>query len=298
MHTQRLPDPASRDGMVLVLTVMVLAVLIVLGYAYAFNAGVSRRATLNAREAFLRAADRESVLAYAVALLEADGRNGETDTLEDPWAQELLVRSPDGRSYTVRIRDEESKLNINAHVLRGRPEQNLLALERAVLAAGGTPEDVEHILGLATDQHPIPCMDGLRRSGLLPGALFEGRDGKPPLDELLATHPAWVNVNTASEEVLEALWQDAARARAVLEHRQTAPFTSRAEVQGLLQAEGEAEQERWLLALLDIESRYFRIRIQDAEAVRVPGALEALVERSGDRVRILRVREGGKGVEP
>lgn len=302
--------------MVLILTVLVLSILVVLGYAFSFSAGVNRRTARNVRDALVRECAAESALNYAVAMLEADAKDNDFDSLDEKWADaELAVevgselpRQPYGglarRSYggscSIQIADEDGKLNVNRAVLPPEdPEKEpdlRPVLKRLIRKAGGADRDFEAIAAWLDPAHPLPVMSGLRAAPDIEPELFEEESDKPSLDRLLTTHPQHININTAPEEVLDALWDDFGLTRSVLDRRETEPFRSLSEVQGFLNAAGVSEAGRKVTPLLAVKSEFFTIRVSH------PGRgsaedLTVLVRRMDRQVEVLHVRRGAKEAE-
>ena len=72
------------------MTVLVLSILVVLGYAFSYSAGVYGSTARNARDALRRECAAESALNKAMAMLRANGGAGRFDSLDQPWAADNL----------------------------------------------------------------------------------------------------------------------------------------------------------------------------------------------------------------
>lgn len=72
------------------MTVLVLSILVVLGYAFSYSAGVYGSTARNARDALRRECAAESALNKAMAMLRANGGAGRFNSLDQPWAADNL----------------------------------------------------------------------------------------------------------------------------------------------------------------------------------------------------------------
>jgi len=285
------------------MTVLVLALLVVLGYTVAFSARVNLHAALNAREALEAEYGAEAALNYAAALLERDGAETEVDTLRETWARPDLSVSVGGRDYGLTIVDEDRKLNVNRAVLEPKdPEKEFDlrdALKRLILSQGGTSRDFDALrawidpAAVGPDEdlapnRPVPFITDLWAvPGLDPGLL--GPDPtRPGLAALLSTHPEHININTAPEEVLAALWDDPAAAERALEYRSAEPFRSQADISSFLASAHGSEAMKMSASVLDVKSEFFSASIVPRGSL--GERLVALLRRDGERVRILHVR--------
>jgi len=286
--------------LVLVLTVLVLSILIVLGCAFSFAAGVNRRTARNARAALQRESAVESALNYAVALLQADAKDNDFDTLEETWAALDLSVEVGGEICAIRIVDEDRKLNVNRAVqlsedLEKNPDLRP-ALKRILRKAGGGNRDFDAISGWLDPEHPLPLIAGLRAVPDLDPQLFEKTVGKPAIDHWLATHPTHININTASEEVLDALWEDFGMTQAALDHRASEQFKSQAAILQFLDTVGASEAARATTPMLEVKSQFFTI---DVSLTGGNGRedLTALAKRSERQVEILHIRRGAMEIK-
>jgi len=278
--------------MVLVMTVLVLSILLVLGYAFSYSAAVNLSAARNARAALQRECEMESALNYALAVLQADGKEGAFDTLDEAWSKDDLHIEVANNLYVVRIVDENRKLNLNRAVLPPGDAEGMIdlrdVLKRLLHSAGGRDRDFEALVAWVDPSRPLPLIAGLNRVPNLDPQLLQPRENEPPLDVLLATHPAQININTASEALLDALWADADITRAVLERRTREPFRSRSQIRPLLQEFTDSEPILKSDSFLDVQSDFFTVSVLPAAEVGHE-RLTALVKRTGDTVQVLNV---------
>ena len=302
----------SEKGIVLVLTVLVLSILVIVGYALAYSAGVNRYAARNAAEAFERETETASALHYALALLEADARAGRMDALTERWAEEKLSVEVGERRYAILVVDENRKLNVNRAARPPATPDDAMdlrpMLKRLILSLEGRESDLDAICswidpestGSHEDDAPnksLPMIAGLQAIPDLDSALFVAKEDKPALDALLATHPTSININTASERVLEAVFGDADVAAKVVDQRESSPFRTRSEIQKFLNRLTVPRAVKETAALFDTESDFFTVRIAPLD--KGPGeGLSALVSRADDSARILNVRRLPKEGSP
>ena len=279
--------------MALVMTVLVLTLLAVLGYAFSYSAAVNLHAARNAGDALRRECEAESALNYAMALLQADGGSGDFDTLEERWADpDLVVAVGEGR-YAIRIIDEDRNLNVNAAVLPPKDPDEAVdlrpVLKRLVRRAGGGDGDFDALVAWVDPDKPLPMIAGLRAAPDLDPELFVTGEDKPALDGLLATHPDWINLNTAREELLDALWNDSEMTRAVMDRRSEQPFRSTSDIHVFLTGFTGSDAVEKSESLLDVQSRFFTVRVSPDTQGAAEG-LSALVSRTEGNVHILNVR--------
>jgi len=284
--------------MALVAVTAAVMVMIALAFALSFSAAVNLRAARNAREAMRFDAVAASALAHGMQLLRGDGAAGGPDTLLEAWAAGNIEVSVDGETCRVWIEDEERKLNVNR--ASRKPEKPAdgpdltPALTRLVVKCGGKETDVDRIRewlwpagddAAGTPGGALEISDLRSASGLSAGLLNE-EPAKPGLASLAGTRGARLNVNTAREETLEALWNDAGLARRAVARRETAPFAS-AEAVAVFLRESNAPVEAINLSdAVCVASEYFAISARPSGSGRV---WRALVRRQKERIDVIYV---------
>jgi len=293
--------PAER-GIVLVMTVLVLGILLLVGYATSFSAAVNLRAAENLGEMLRRDCAAESALNYGLALLRVDAETNSYDTLDESWAAGDLTVQVGEHTFALWIVDENRKLNVNRAVLApgGVPGVDLRsALRRLVIRTEGAERDFETIcawMGPAwsSKADAVPMRALLFSSSLraIPGLeprLFRKTRDKPGLDALLTCHAERINVNTASLDVLAALWDDELLARAVLEQRSRAPFVNDTEIRTFLQRMAATEAVMNTIPLVTVQSDFFTVTVvpQNRTPVEV---WVALVRRHDVMVQVVLLR--------
>jgi len=287
--------------MVLVVTVLVLSILMVLGYTFSYSAGVNLSAARNARSEMVQQFATESALNYALGMLRVEGPSDKIDTLDDDWAAERILVEVDGQEYAVRIVDENRKLNVNAAVaVPEDPEKSydlLLVLRRLVREAGGREQDFDVLTAGVDPARPLPLIAALRG---LPGIdlqLFEEDRESPGLDALLATHPKRININTASEALINALWDDPGLTRSVLNRREAMPFRSDPDILTFLRGHLPLEDAERAATILGAKSDYFTISVAPV-IDGIAWELTALVHRGDGDVSVLGVQRVLKEAVP
>jgi type II secretory pathway component PulK len=297
---------------VLVITVLVLSILVVLGYAFSYSAGVYGSTARNARDALRRECAAESALNKALAMLRANGGAGKFDSLDQPWAGGDLSIQIGTENVLISIVDENRKLNVNRAAC---PPADLTkdpdlrdVLERLVETAGGSRSDFDAICAWIdpgtpgphdnlAPKSPLPMIAGLRRIPELRPDLFAQTDAKPRLDSLLSTHPRRINLNTARREVLDALWDDPTITQQVIDQRQRQPFQSDADVAQFVQQLDTASSDQNILTqALCAQSDYFTVTVTPADGPNE--GLEALVRRTEAATEVLYVTRVPKEVAP
>ena len=131
----------------------------------------------------------------------------------------------------------------------------------------------------------------------LDAELFVAEPGKPALDALLTTHGERININTALEQVLDAVFSDRNVTAQVVNQRQSAPFRSDSEISEFLNKLRVGRAVKRTPSLLDVKSVVFTVRITPADEVGAE-ALTALVRRTDGGVQALYVQRRPKEVSP
>lgn len=272
----------------------VVLVMIAVGFAFSFSAALNLRAARNSREAMRLDNAAASALSHAMMMLVQS--NGEDrDTLDAPWAQEDLAVSVDGEEFLLVVEDEERRLNVNLAAWEPSPGEGpdlWPALRRLVIACGGSEHDAAVLRNFAsrplyalaegeeTETRHLPLFSMLRYAPGLSPRIFAEEPGKPAIGSVATAHGGAVNVNTAPEEVLEALWGDAYVARLAVERRKSNDFVDAASVMAFLEDAKASAEAMEMTPALGVSSEHFTV------TVRHPGGAgrtwRALVRRSGN----------------
>ena len=300
----RVSRPNER-GIVLVMTMLLVSMLLAVGYAFSYSSAVSLQAARHARRMMQREDGLYSVLAHARGLLLRDAEAGTTDALGEAWAAADLASDVGGHRYRLRIVDEDRKLNVNLAVLPpSDPRRGLdlrRALRRLIEQAGGSPSDFERIRvhlagqGMAASakdrfpRNPAPMVAALRELTSLDVVLFQREPDKPSLADLVCTHPMTININTASETLLTALWNSPPLSQSILSARQARPYRDAEEVRDLLRKHLTPEIAESSMSVLDVQSRFFTVAVEPEDAMAAED-LVALVRRDGKHSEVLYAR--------
>ena len=293
----------SDRAIVLIMTVLVLSILALLGYAFSYGAGVNVAAARNSREAARLDAGAQSALAWACSLLrQPAGVSRAPDTLNDAWNSPGLQVTVGEDLFTLRIVDEDRKLNLNRAARRPADESQLdlrEPLRRLVAAAGGTDDDAAALRawvdpdtagrGDATaPKVPIPVIGALAAIPNLDRRLLTGAEDRTSLYELLSTHPRAININTAADLVLDSIWSAAGIAQTIRDRRASQSFASSEEVDVFLKTLMAPELAAAYTPLFAVRSDYFSVRVTPAAGGAGRG-LDALVRRNGAVVELISV---------
>ena len=298
----------GERGIALLLSLLVMVLLTVIVIEFTFSTQVDyRRAAMwvNGRRAAL-VADGGVMLASEV--LRQDSLFGITDSLSDIWARELPPIDTGAGMLSVRIEDEQSKLNLNTLATgalspAGRQFQSLLdklQLDPSLAYPLADWLDKNHDpgpgLGAEDDWYasatpPYLPRNGMMRSyaelalvrGFTPAVLAKIRRFTTVLPEL----DLKVNINTAPAEVLrvvEPRLDNEQLVQALIAARAQNPFTNAAAVAAVPGMNAFSEQE--IERLFSFSTRWFRVRSTGD----VGGAMrstEALLQRDGGTSKIV-----------
>jgi len=280
------PRRQSERAVVLVLTVLVLSILVILGFAFSYGAAVNASAAFNARESFVVESAADSAVAWAVALLSADRAKDDVDTLDEEWARDDLTVTVAGRAMSVRIIDEDRCLNVNRAVAPPATDKDpdlRPALKRLVRNLGGADLDYDRLCrwmaptNTAAGVRPLFIVDALAAVPEMDKGLLTERNGKPPITALLTAVAEHVNINTAKKEVLDALWDDAALSQNVITARTQSPFRDTAQVEAYLARVMGAQAAGQAAMPVRVASDWFRI---EARPIGGSGGVVVIVRRS------------------
>src|SRR6185369_10131628 len=298
----------GERGIALLLALLVMVLLTVIVVEFTFSTQVDYRRSamwVNGRRAAF-VADGGVMLASEV--LRQDSVYGSTDSLSDIWARELPPIDTGAGMLSVRIEDEQSKLNLNTLATgalspAGRQFQSLLdklGLDPSLAIPLADWLDKNHdpgpgALGAENDWYasakpPYLPRNGMMRSyaelalvrGFTPEVLAKIRRFTTVLPEV----DLQVNINTAPAEVLRVIdprLDNEQLVQALITARAATPFAKAAAVRTVpgMDAFGEQEIDR----LFSFSSRWFRVRSTGD----VGGAMrseEALLQRDSGNSKI------------
>ena len=170
-------------------------------------------------------------------------------------------------------------------------------LLRLIEKSGGDDRDFDALVEWLDPDNPLSIIDAIQTAPDMEARLFIEEDDKPALTRLLTTHTEHININTASREVLDALWDQRSLTDAILRRRAKTPFADTADIRRFLATAQVDDDVLALSALLDARSAYFTVCATPSDRGDAH-ALKALVRRTDDDVVVLRVERGAKEMEP
>lgn len=249
----------DRKGVALVITLLIITTLTGLTIAFSEDSGVEFNLAAHSLNGFRAAEVARSGISMAISALAAD-EDMDVDSLREPWAnlqeEGYPVNLPEGSTLTLRVMDENSKINLN--LLRGEGgtidengAKQVKRLFETLGLEGGHAEplfdwldqdDIELMNGAESYYYrglrtPYSCANGpfltigqlLLVRGMGDITLPEDAWGRSIEDYFtLYTSDGAVNINTACLEVLQSLSDnmDTLTAQAIIDYRLDDDFAS------------------------------------------------------------------------
>jgi general secretion pathway protein K len=242
---------SQQRGLALVTAMLVVAIVATVATYLSFRQQVWLRQVQNTTDRATVESVRQGALAYASLYLDEDLRNTKTDNLREKWAQPLVLPI-EGGQVAIQAGDAQARFNLNNVLRNNAPSAADIGVFQRLLASlkfdpgladalidwidadsqsrpnGG--EDIEY--GTAsppyrTGNQLLQSVDELR---LVKGFTRETVEALRPFVIALPTATE-INVNTASEPVLAALFPAAGDtiAKQIVQSRETKPFDDLAE---------------------------------------------------------------------
>lgn len=204
-------------------------------------------------------------LAYAQAILAADGRAGALDTLDEDWARQLPPLRYEDSEVSGRIEDMQGHFNLN-NLRRAGGEIDAPALRayRRLLALLGLADGLADSLAAALGGSTTPAGNGrpLDHPAQLHAIAGYSAENLRRLQDFVSVLPGQqaVNVNTAPPEVLAAVQPGLSlgAARALAGQRRQQPFRDQGDFQNRLPAPNLPAP----LLPLTGASRHFLVRVE------------------------------------
>lgn len=247
---------------------------------------------------------RHAALAWVSILLTRELKDGPTDHLGETWAKNFPPLPYEGGTIAAVIGDAQARFNLNNLVRSGKPSapdvgvfQKLLQLEgldpglaEAVVdwididseTRPGGAEDTEYLSNsppYRAANQPLTSVDELRLvQGFTPAIVEVLRPYIVVLPE-----PTAINVNTASQTVISALFPDLTMGQALLvtRARDERPFTEATEVTKLL-----PQGQRPTQVPLSVATGYFLVDLHIGYQ-RLQRSAVALINRRANGTRVL-----------
>jgi general secretion pathway protein K len=288
---------ARQHGLALIVAMLVAALAAAVAVSLATGESIWSSRVLHRRDQVQAQSIAQAGVQWARQILDADGRAGPIDSLNEPWALPLPATPIENGTVEGNIVDAQGLLNVNdlASATHGSAERRrfarliaglglpasalppivawVTARERAastpaaVLAPGGRQADPGHSEALRVQElAEVPGMTPATLAALLP------RVAALPVD-------APLNVNTAAPELLAASIPnlDPTALAALVSSRRDHPFTSVADFRARLPAGASPGDD----TMYSVASHYFLVSVRARQGETLAQA-HALIERSGN----------------
>jgi len=299
----------NDSGVALVITLLVLTLLLTIILEFNLGMRVEARAAANFRDDMKAYYLARSGITFAMALLEEDSRTeARYDSLDELWAQKIPPIPVGDGLVSVTITDEDSKINANklAAGFGAVTGDNMRALMVRFLdlfelksdlsdtiADWIDPDDTERPNGAESGYY-----EGLEESyearnrpldSLLELRLIKGMEGDTfdRLKNMLTVNSdGWINVNTASKQILMSLSDDMNGdiADEIMAFRTENPFQNKLDVRNNISISENVYTD--ISKFIDVTSNYFSIT-SAGEVNQNKKTINAVVIRQGEKVNIL-----------
>ncbi|HJW81709.1 MAG TPA: type II secretion system minor pseudopilin GspK [Acidiferrobacterales bacterium] len=290
----------QQQGLALITAVLVVAIVATVATTLALGEQVWFRQAQNMNSRAQAESLRRGALNYAAILLTRDATQNKTDHLGELWAKPLPPLPVEDGMIAFAVQDAQGRFNLNNLVRNGAPSPPDIAMFQRLLTAQGldpglsealrdwldpdgavSPGGAEDIEYLSLPQpyraanQPLQSVDELR---LVKGFTAKNVEKLRPYVTALPV-PTTVNVNTAPDQVLAALFTNlpASALQPVLDSRVNQPFADTAQFLSRLPA-GTACPTN----LCDVKTGYFLVTI-DIRYGRLQRRTEAMIERASGK---------------
>jgi len=301
-----LADPQERTsrGAILIVVLMVLVVMSLIVMQFSFTMSLNRMIAVNNSEITQLAYMALGGVEYAKNALRADRQLGETDSFLDSWANIELPYEPPFKTE-VTVQDECGKMNVNALIAPNGALNTPVkeALERLFENMDINIEAVHRLADYLDPDTDGDFEDGARNAPLddltdllnieyiTPDVFFgvpaQSEDDKPVLglvSLLTIQGPGQVNINTAPEEVIMALFGKAREELAqFLEYREKNAIRDLQEVAQI------GFSSATIGPMICYTSDYYRV-ISRAYNDRISRTAECLVVRGNRKITVIEQR--------
>jgi general secretion pathway protein K len=291
----------NQQGMALITAVLVVAIVATVATTLALGEQVWFRQVQNMTNRAQAESLRQGALNYAAILLTRDGNDNKIDHLGELWAKPLPPLPVEDGMIAFAVSDAQGRFNLNNLVRAGQPSPPDMAMFQRLLTAQGIDpglsevlrdwldpdsivspggaEDIEYLSlpqPYRTANQPLQSVDELR---LVKGFTAKMVEKLRPYVTALPV-PTTVNVNTAPEQVLAALFTSlpASVLQPVLDTRVDQPFADPAQFIARLPSGTSPPP----ASLYGINTGYFLVTI-DIRYGRLQRRTEALIERTSGK---------------
>ncbi|MBI5406781.1 MAG: type II secretion system minor pseudopilin GspK [Nitrospirae bacterium] len=297
------------SGVALVITLLVLTLLLTIILEFNLGMRVEARAAANFRDDMKAYYLARSGITFAMALLEEDSRTEPGyDSLDELWAQKIPPIPVGDGLVSVTITDEDSKINANklAAGFGAVTGDNMRALMIRFLDFFELRSDLSDTLSDWIDPDDTERPNGAE-SGYYEGLQEPYEARNRPLDSLLELRlikgmegdifdrlknmltvqsDGWINVNTASKQVLMSLSDEMNGdiADEIMAFRTETPFQTKVDVKNNISISEHVYTD--ISKFIDVKSNYFSIT-SAGEVHQNKKTINAVVRRQGEKVNIL-----------
>lgn len=299
----------NESGVALVITLLVLTLLLTIILEFNLGMRVEARAAANFRDDMKAYYLARSGITFAIALLEEDSKTGPGyDSLDELWAQKVPPIPVGDGLVSVTITDEDSKINANklaagfgavtgdnmrALMIRFLDLSELRSDLADTIADWIDPDDTERPNGAESGYY-----EGLEEpyearnrplDSLLELRLIKGMEGDifDRLKNMLTVQSdGWINVNTASKQVLMSLSDEMNGdiADEIMAFRAENPFQTKVDVKNNISISEHVYTD--ISKFIDVKSNYFSIT-SAGEVNQNKKTITAVLRRQGEKVNIL-----------
>ena len=297
VKTENFSGYSRQRGMALITAMLVVAIAVTTASYISLDQQIWLRQAENLTDRAQAEVVRAGVLDWTVTMLTKDARESNSDNLTENWAKTLPPLPVEGGQITGQISDAQARFNINNLVRNNAPSapdigtfQNLLkslAIDPNITDAAidwidadgdARPygaEDIEYLqleIPYRAANQPLQSIEELRLIRGITPEIFEKL--QPWVTAL--PQPTEINVNTASKEVLSALFYTfpVAVIDQIIEKR---PHKDVAQLTKTLQE--QAKGGNIPQAYYGISSSYFEVNIQTLFG-RYSRTTQALIQRT------------------
>ncbi len=303
------PGGRNEKGVALVVTLLVLTLLLTIILEFNLGMRVEARAAANFRDDMKAYYLTRSGITFAIALLEEDGKTEpKYDSLNELWAQKIPMIPVGDGVVSIAITDEDSRINVNklaigSGVVTGDNMRTLmvrflelfeLKSELAdTIADWIDPDDNERPNGAESGYYE-GLEDPYEATNKLLNSIPELRLIKGMEDDIfgrlknyLTVHSdGWINVNTASKQVLMSLSDELNGdiADEIMAYRSENPFQTKVDLKNNISLSEHVYTD--ISKFFDVKSNYFSITAT-GEVNQSKRTINAVVKRQGDKCTLV-----------
>jgi len=299
----------DNRGIALIITLLILVLLVTLILEFNTSMRVEARNAANFRDTIKAYYLARSGITFARAVLEEDGKKGyKYDGPDELWAQNIPPIPVGDGFVTVRITDEDSKINVNK-LITGFGMVSKTAMRewmvRFLEHMNVDTEIVDPIIDwLDRDDRELlngaesayyegledpyeaknNLMDSLEELRLIKGINREIFEKISPF--LTVYSDGWININTADKEVLLSLSDNMTEdmVEEIESYRKENPFKKKVDLKNNTSMDQDLYNE--ISRFIDVKTNYFSIK-STGEVNGIKKTIHAIVKRHRDRTTIV-----------